>query len=448
MPATGRPPKANGTREKTIPSEEPGVVSLHAQARAAALVRIAEDLIPVLHLPSSLRRACQLTAEILRCDISDTLLLDERDGSLVQVANHGTAPGVLAETLMIRFPSSLTEGILDRVRHVDVVQRSVEELEEPAFREMARQHGMRVVLNMAIRRGDEPIGVHTAIRRRDEPFSDAEMALAGGMSKLVSIAVANATAIRRVEELSRLKSDFLAAISHELRTPLHVIIGYHEMLLEGECGPLPPEATETLARADRSARGLLALISTVLDVSRLDAARVPLEVTPVALDRLIADVAGEATAASPPSQVVLRWQTDLASPILETDAVKLKIALRHLVENALKFTDRGEVSIEANAVGDQVEIAVKDTGIGIAPEDIPAIFEPFRQLGEARTSRGGVGLGLYVVRQALALLGGRIRVSTALGAGSTFFLTLPRILRPSSVAGAAAGSEGPPPFLS
>jgi signal transduction histidine kinase len=233
---------------------------------------------------------------------------------------------------------------------------------------------------------------------------------------------------RLVEELrraNRLKSDFLATMSHELRTPLNVIMGYNDLLLGEDFGPLGPEQAETLQRSQKSAEDLLSLINATLDVGRLEARQFPLDLEQVDLQALLEDTIVKETSRHEKSAVVLDVPPEL--PPLETDRAKLKIVIRNLLANALKFTPpEGRITVSIQDRAGEVEITVADTGIGIAPDVLPIIFEPFTQGENPMTRRfGGVGLGLYIVRRIIDLLGGTVTVESEVGRGSTFRVRLP-----------------------
>ncbi len=225
---------------------------------------------------------------------------------------------------------------------------------------------------------------------------------------------------------NRLKSEFIATMSHELRTPLNTIMGYSDLLLEGEYGSVTPEQAKTLRIIAQHERELQELITATLDLSRLVGGTVALEVRAVDLPdglRLLADEAQSAWT-NPDVQFVWTIATDL--PPLRTDLAKLKTVIRNLVGNAAKFTERGRITIDARAHREGVEIAVSDTGVGIPKEQQDVIFEPFRQ-GDSSTTRRyrGVGLGLYIVRRLVSLLGGTISLESEVGRGSTFRVWLP-----------------------
>jgi PAS domain S-box-containing protein len=228
------------------------------------------------------------------------------------------------------------------------------------------------------------------------------------------------------EAATQAKSEFLATMSHELRTPLSVILGYAELLLEPRGGSLSEVQAHHLLRIYGSARVLVELITGVLDLSRLEAGRLPVEVTAVELPAVVAELKAETQALQEQSGLEFVWEVEGELPLLYTDAGKLKVVLKNLIGNAVKFTKEGCITVAAQAARLGVEITVSDTGRGIPAEALGLIFEPFQQAESALTrSQGGTGLGLYIVRRLLELLGGTVSVESEVGHGSTFRVWVP-----------------------
>jgi signal transduction histidine kinase len=207
---------------------------------------------------------------------------------------------------------------------------------------------------------------------------------------------------------------------------LNVILGYTELLLDGEFGGTTPEQATTLRRIDRRAHELLELINSTLEANRLEAGRLDLALREIEVPAVIQALQADTHDLPENPNVSLRWDSVPALPRLHTDPAKLQIVLKNLIRNAMKFTEQGTVTVAAHGRDDGVEITVNDTGIGITPEVMPTIFEPFRQ-GDGSDTRqyGGVGLGLYIARRLTTLLGGTIGVESEVGKGSTFRLWLP-----------------------
>lgn len=403
----------------------------HARDEATvsgALAEVARDLIPALGTPELLARLCKRTTEILGCDCSHTFLFE--GDHFVPVAQYGETSARWESMRLLRVPSGTVSAFLDRLRRDEVVEwRTSESGRDPVSR-LTAGYGIRLTLAVPLRRDNRVFGMHTAsYRREDASFDTVQTRIAAGLGQIASLALENARLVERLEQADRIKSDFVSGMSHELRTPIHVILGYHELLLDGVFGELNPEQRETLRRADLSARSLLELINATLDLGRYDDRRIPLEIRDVRLTEVTDEVARENPA--PPDRRRLRvvWNIPPDLPVLRTDPVKLKIALKNLVENAIKFTPEGEVRICAWVEADWVLLEVRDTGVGISPGSLQLIFEPFRRGDDEFARRaGGVGLGLFLVRRIVDILGGSVTVESRPGHGSTFRLRLP--LRP------------------
>jgi signal transduction histidine kinase len=232
---------------------------------------------------------------------------------------------------------------------------------------------------------------------------------------------------QQIEAGSRHKSEFLANMSHELRTPLNAIIGFSEVLLERMFGELNPKQEEYIQDVLTSGRHLLSLINDILDLSKVEAGRMELELSafdlPAALDGCQTLVRERTTRRG----IALTLTVDEPVGEVVADERKVRQVVLNLLSNAVKFTpDGGRVAVHATSVEGGVEIAVGDTGIGIAPEDQAAVFEEFRQVGsdQARKSEG-TGLGLALARKFVELHGGRIWLTSEVGKGSTFTFTIP-----------------------
>ncbi|HEV8717387.1 MAG TPA: PAS domain S-box protein [Candidatus Binatia bacterium] len=229
------------------------------------------------------------------------------------------------------------------------------------------------------------------------------------------------------EAANRAKSEFLATMSHELRTPLGVILGYTELLLEDTFGRLGEQQADSLRRIDRSARELHELIAAVLDLSRLEAGRLPLSLHATQVVALLQELQIETQSLQEQGRLQFLWNVEQPLPMLHTDAGKLKVVLKNLIGNAVKFTKEGSITVAARSWNGGVELRVSDTGMGIPQEALAVIFEPFRQLESSATRQyGGTGLGLHIVKRLLEMLGGTITVASEVGRGSTFRVWLPQ----------------------
>jgi PAS domain S-box-containing protein len=235
-----------------------------------------------------------------------------------------------------------------------------------------------------------------------------------------------------LEQASALKSQFLANMSHEFRTPLNAILGYTHMLLHGVSGPVSDPQRKSLTRIDSNSRHLLALINDILDITRIEAGRMPLNLTTFAIPDLIDEVMSELEPIIKRSNLTVSARIQGRVPQLKSDRQKVKQIVLNLLSNALKFTPQGAVTIRAScdARSRMVHIAVRDTGVGIPDDDQSKVFEDFRQLDSSPArGYGGTGLGLSICRRLSQMLGGSIELQSEAGRGSTFTLQLPSRLR-------------------
>ena len=231
---------------------------------------------------------------------------------------------------------------------------------------------------------------------------------------------------QEVERANRLKSEFLASMSHELRTPINALIGYSALLLDGVLGEVNPRQRDALARGRAAAEHLLALINDILDLAKIEAGKMPLHLGDVPLREVILEVAQQMEPLVRKKQLEFSINVDPECPPIYTDRTKVKQVLLNLLSNAVKFTSRGRIAVEARCAPGGVRIDVVDTGIGIKPSDLQAIWEDFRQVDQSRTREfGGTGLGLSITRKLLERLGGSATAQSTYGQGSTFSVYLP-----------------------
>jgi PAS domain S-box-containing protein len=234
---------------------------------------------------------------------------------------------------------------------------------------------------------------------------------------------------RELERAYRLKSQFLASMSHELRTPINALLGYTSLMQDQIYGELNKRQEEALNRMYTASQHLLELVNDILDLAKIEAGKMPVHVEPVDIGQLIRELGQTIEPMIRRKSLEYRVELDPEMPVLETDRTKIKQVVLNLMSNAVKFTHQGHVAVHAKAAddGEGVLIEVSDSGIGIREEDIPKIFEDFRQVDQSSTREyGGTGLGLSITKKLLHLLGGRVRVESKHGDGSTFTVWLPR----------------------
>jgi signal transduction histidine kinase len=235
-----------------------------------------------------------------------------------------------------------------------------------------------------------------------------------------------------LEQASALKSQFLANMSHEFRTPLNAILGYTHMLLQGVSGEMSESQRRSLTRIDSNSRHLLALINDILDITRIEAGRMPLHVSTFSVQQLVQEVTSELEPIIKRSNLKVRIRVPRRIPQLRSDRQKIKQIVVNLLSNALKFTHDGSVDVSARyrAADRMILLSIADTGVGIAEGDQVKVFEDFRQLDSSPArGYGGTGLGLAICRRLAVMLGGGIELESEAGRGSIFTLVLPARLR-------------------
>jgi signal transduction histidine kinase len=235
----------------------------------------------------------------------------------------------------------------------------------------------------------------------------------------------------KAENLAKLKADFLNHVSHELRTPLAVIIGYIECITDGLYGEVDSKHQEILEIVAKQSSQLKKMIDQILIYSRLDSNRQGIRAKDFYVSEIFKELKDAFDFLCHQKDLDLRWETPEQAISLVTDADRLKEILGNLLQNAVKYTDRGSITVRALAesAGDKVRFEICDTGLGIPQSYLPTIFEPFVQVHRSPTemSRGGIGLGLSIVKKHVDQIKGTISVQSELGRGSTFTVTIPRV---------------------
>jgi signal transduction histidine kinase len=335
-------------------------------------------------------------------------------------------------------PIRTGEGVLGRMalarEPVQVHDIAVEGAYQSLVREQLLGRGFRALLAVPLRRDDHLLGGLAVNRKTPGAFAPDVIALLETFAAQSAIAIQNARLFRELEvkgrlleQASRHKSEFLANMSHELRTPLNAIIGFSEVLDERMFGELNAKQAEYVGDILASGRHLLALINDILDLSKIEAGRLELELADCDVAATVGVALTLVRERAQRRDITLRCEVDAGIGSIRADERKVKQVLLNLLSNALKFTPAGgSVDVSARDLGDDVEIAVKDTGVGIAPEDQAAVFEEFRQVGAVSRRVEGTGLGLAISRKFVELHGGSIRVASELGQGATFAFRLPR----------------------
>ena len=396
-------------------------------AIAGAFGRVGQEIMSSLSNRGLLNRLCQVTTEVMGCDRSGTSLWDAREEAFVPVASYGDSPEQWETMRLLRFRRSALATQIEAMERDGIFKMKIADLPDSGPKAAACACGVTASMMVPLHRGSELVGFHTAdYCGREEVLGERNARIARGIGQLASLALESVRLIEELERANRLKSDFVATMSHELRTPLNNILGYSDLLLDGGFGPMTKDQVHTLQRIGKSAEGLLKLITATLDLSSLDTGQVQLDVQAIDLPDLVRELDAEISGLRENPNVNFAWDVAPEVPELRSDPAKLKVVLKNLISNAIKFTHAGSVVVRLRARDGGVEITVADTGAGIAREMLPVIFDPFRQGEPAMTRQHpGVGLGLYIVRRAIDVLGGTIEAESIVGQGSTFCVWVP-----------------------
>ncbi|HEY5542001.1 MAG TPA: ATP-binding protein [Candidatus Binatia bacterium] len=297
------------------------------------------------------------------------------------------------------------------------------------------RHGFVCYLGLPLIAQNQVIGILSFYSPEVRCYGEEEINFLRNLAGQAAVAIHNSVLYEQtrrqaavLEKANRVKEDFLSVMSHELRTPLNVICGYTKLVQEGMMGKVNAEQRKALDKVGRHAGELLFMVNSIMSATQIEAEALTLDCHEFLLTGLLDEL--KSLYDYPRGKDVrLEWDYPDDLPSLHSDSDKLKHILQNLINNALKFTDAGSVTVTARQIGEQpgVELTVADTGIGIPPEDLPTIFERFRQIDSSRTrAHGGVGLGLHIVKTFTEMLGGEIEVASSLGHGSTFTITFPR----------------------
>jgi signal transduction histidine kinase len=311
---------------------------------------------------------------------------------------------------------------------------------------------LRFVAHVPLSARGRTIGLLSAYFHEQRELTDTQARALRTIARLVSVANENADLVGelrvnnlQLERANRLKSEFLASVSHELRTPMNAIIGYTKLMLDGLDGEMTAQQQTDLFRVAQAADNLLGLINGLLDLAKIEAGKMELNVEEVNIN----DVTDEALELVRPHAgekgLEVRATIPATLPNVWADRARVRQVLANMLANAVKFTERGTVSVTATSAEGWVTVSVSDTGVGISPEAQAYVFDEFRQADSSTTRKyGGTGLGLAISKRLVTLHGGRIWVDSEVGRGSTFHFTLPIRVRAGSetaLVGRTAGAR-------
>jgi signal transduction histidine kinase/DNA-binding response OmpR family regulator len=413
-----------------------------ANAELRALNDVSRAITSTLDLDTVLRRVVSAAVDLTGADQGTIYDYEEDTRQFLPRVTHGMQEEDVA--LLRAAPLQLGEGAVGHAaatgKSVEIPDVLLDDTYERRLRELAERSGFRAILAVPLLIRDQRILGGLVVRRKVPGAFGAEcVRLLEGFAAQSTLALQNARLFAEIESKSRElqaasehKSQFLANMSHELRTPMNAIIGVSEMLLEDARDLKRDDEIEPLERVLRAAQHLLALINDILDLSKIEAGKMQLNLERFALLPLLEDVAATIgpIAGKNKNAVKLMRADDLG--MLTTDPMRVRQALLNLASNAAKFTENGTITIAGRRRSvrgrDWVELEVRDTGIGMTPEQVSRLFQEFVQADASTTRKyGGTGLGLAISQRFCRMMGGDITVESELGRGSVFTIQLPEL---------------------
>jgi signal transduction histidine kinase len=358
-----------------------------------------------------------------------------------------------AHEFRLRATYGMDQGLIDALsqRHIGLDDPSVAEVfaqreptqvadlrEEPAsdINEITLRAGYRARMIAPLLRGEDIVGTLVVRRRTPGEFAKNTIDIIKTFAAQSALAILNARLFheiedksRQLEEASQHKSQFLANMSHELRTPLNAILGYTELMTDGAYGEPSEKMLGILKRLEANGKHLLGLINDVLDLSKIEAGQLELELSDYTVHDIAQTVRSTLEPLAADKKLKFKVEVPTELPPGRGDGRRLTQVLINLVGNAIKFTDAGEVAIKAEANNGSFHVSVRDTGPGISAADQAKLFQEFQQADNAITrKKGGTGLGLAISKRIIEMHGGRIWVESQPGQGSTFTFTLPVVV--------------------
>ncbi len=359
-------------------------------------------------------------------------LVDETDETLELRAGAGDVGQIMVlEGRSIRFDAESLVARSARTRQSFIendVCKIVDFLPHPLLPHTQAEMAIPLIV------GSQLVGVMDLQSDQVGFFSEEAMHVQRTLASQIAVAVQNATMYAdqvetssKLRQVDKLKSEFLASMSHELRTPLNSIIGFADVLLEGLDGDLNDRMEQDVRLIRDSGAHLRDLIGEILDMSKIEAGRMELRYEEIDMRQLANDIL--ATAHPLVQEKDLELILDISDDVgnITADRTRLRQVLWNIMGNAIKFTEKGSVTLSMQTNGDMLRVAIRDTGIGIKPEDIAVVFEQFRQVdGSLNRSVGGTGLGMPITKKLIEIHGGEIGVDSVSGQGSTFWFTIPK----------------------
>lgn len=417
------------------------------EQRASEMETVAElatSVTSILDVDELLQRVSDLTKERFNLYHAHIYLYDEKSQQLVLAAGAGEAGAIMKERGH-QIALSREHSLVARAARSRAGVRANDVSKEPDFLPNPLLPATRSEMAIPMVIGDQLLGVLDIQSDIPDRFTELDVQINMTMASQIAVVVQNSRQVsymlqqaeeraeqdrataERLREVDRLKSQFLANMSHELRTPLNSIIGYSEILLDGDDGELSDDAVEDISTIFKSGNHLLEIINDILDLAKIESGQMRIERQETDFMKILRDSVQAATILAEEKSVDLRVVEASPISVVYGDAIRIRQILMNLLSNAIKFTEGGAVTLTYGQVKpSEVYVSVKDTGIGISQEHLSVIFEQFSQVDGSATRRaGGTGLGLTITRYLVHLQGGEITVESQLGEGSTFTFTLP-----------------------
>jgi signal transduction histidine kinase/ActR/RegA family two-component response regulator len=398
-----------------------------------ALSEVGETVSSTLVLDDVLFKIILNAVRFAECDGGSIMEYVEAERCFLARTTYPASPDLLAGLRRLRIELDETlvgmaarEGRPIGIPDIALVERDV-------HLQLLFEDGWRSVLAVPVLRGGQIIGAMVVRRKTPGEFTNEVKEFMETFAGQSALAVFNARVFRELERktaelqvASQHKSDFLASMSHELRTPLNAIIGFSEVLLERMFGELNERQDEYLRDILNSGKHLLELLNEILDLSKVEAGRMELEVSVFSLRRTIEHAIALVRERAALHSIAVTLEMDPSLDLIETDELRFKQVMLNLLSNAVKFTPNGgRVAVRAVGTGQRLAVTVTDNGIGIRPEDRERIFESFQQGQRSPSREEGTGLGLTLCRRIVTLMGGTMSLQTEVGVGSTFGFTVP-----------------------
>ncbi len=397
------------------------------------LGEVSQSVNSSLNMDDVLSTIVAKAVQLSRTDAGSIYVLDHPGNTFTLRANFGMTERLIAEIGRQQSGMGLTMiGRAARSRQVVQVADLLTEPDNPV-QALLLTSGFKAVLAVPLIGVDSVVGCLIVRRKQTGEFAPQVVDLMQTFAAQSTLALQNARLFREIQEKGRQleiasehKSQFLANMSHELRTPLNAILGYTELIIDGVYGAVPEKSRQVLDRVQVNGKHLLSLINDVLDLTKIEAGQLSLSLADYQVGSLIDGVISATGSLAQTKGLELRASVEPGLPTAFGDERRLKQVMLNLVGNALKFTDKGHVEVAALKDGDTLRLRVSDTGPGIAARDQAKVFEEFQQVDTSSTKeKGGSGLGLAITKRIVEMHGGTVGLTSEVGVGSVFTVTLP-----------------------